>query len=148
MAIYLVQHGIAVDKTIDPDRPLSQQGRQAVSKMANYLADRNIGIERIYHSGKTRARQTAEIFAEALKPENVQARDLLNPNDDVELLMPQLQDRCLYVGHLPHLQKLVAALLCGNQQSPVVSFENAAVVCIAQTDQGYTLDWLLKPSLL
>ena len=148
MAIYLVQHGIAVDKSTDPDRPLSDEGARGVSKMADHLAGRSIEIDRIFHSGKTRAEQSAAIFAEALKPGKVQARDLLNPNDDVEAIIPQLQDRCMYVGHLPHLQKLVARLLCGDQQAAVVSFENAAVVCLAQTDQGYTLDWLLKPSLL
>jgi len=148
MAMYFVQHGIAVDKAVDPDRPLSEQGRQGVAKMAEHLADKNVQIAKIYHSGKTRAEQTAGMFADALKVTNVEPCDLLNPNDDVELLIPQLEDNCMYVGHLPHLQKLVSRLLCGDQQAQVVSFENAGVICLSDNESGYTLDWLLKPSVL
>ena len=148
MAMYFVQHGIAVDKSIDPDRPLSDEGRQGVEKMAGYLSGSNIRIAKIYHSGKTRAEQTAAIFADALGESSSEARDLLNPMDDVEQLIPQLEDNCMYVGHLPHLQRLVARLLCGDQQAPVVSFENAGVICVSHSEQTYTLEWLLKPSIL
>ncbi len=148
MPMYFVQHGIAVDKAIDPDRPLSDEGRQGVEKMAGHLSGSNVKIDKIYHSGKTRAEQTAAIFAAALGVSSTEQRDLLNPMDDVEQLFPQLEDNCMYVGHLPHLQKLVARLLCGDQQAPVVSFENAGVVCVANGEQAYTLEWLIKPSIL
>ena len=38
MYLYLVQHGAAVSKEIDPERPLSQEGRAEVRKVASYLA--------------------------------------------------------------------------------------------------------------
>lgn len=30
MRIYLVQHGLAIPKEVDPERPLSEQGREDV----------------------------------------------------------------------------------------------------------------------
>ena len=37
MRIYLTQHGLAVPKDIDPDRPLSEQGREDVRRLAEFL---------------------------------------------------------------------------------------------------------------
>ncbi len=148
MAMYFVQHGIAVDKAINPDRPLSDEGRQGVETMARHLSANDIQLIKIYHSGKTRAEQTAAIFAETLKVAKPESRDLLNPNDDIEALIPQLEDDCMYVGHLPHMQKLVSRLVCGDELSGVVIFENAGVVCVSQSEQTYILDWLIKPSIL
>jgi len=63
MRLYLVQHGKAKSKDEDPDRPLTDQGRNDIKKVAVFLAE-NAGLKvtSIYHSGKTRARQTAEVL--------------------------------------------------------------------------------------
>ncbi len=66
MRIYLVQHGEAVAKDVDPERPLSEQGHNDVEKIATFLGNTQLGMERILHSGKLRAEQTAEIFADKL----------------------------------------------------------------------------------
>jgi phosphohistidine phosphatase len=57
MKLYLVQHGDALPKDIDPDRPLSNVGHAEVGLLAELLAG-HMNISRVLHSGKTRARQT------------------------------------------------------------------------------------------
>ena len=37
MRIYLTQHGLAVPKDVDPDRPLNEQGREDVRRLAELL---------------------------------------------------------------------------------------------------------------
>ena len=37
MAIYFVQHGICEAKTMDPDRPLTHEGRKEIKRVAIHL---------------------------------------------------------------------------------------------------------------
>ena len=69
MALLLVQHGKSLPKEEDPDRGLSRDGFEETRTMAALAAENNVQAVRIIHSGKKRALQTAEIFAEALEPE-------------------------------------------------------------------------------
>jgi phosphohistidine phosphatase len=146
--MYFVQHGISLDKSVDMDRPLSEQGKQHIKMIANHIAKQDLNIKRVFHSGKSRSAQTARLFAQILNVSNVQQHDSLNPNDDVNQLISLLEDSCMYIGHLPHMEKLVSELLCGNEHVKIVQFENAAVVCINRDEAGYYLDWMLKPSML
>lgn len=148
MSMFFVQHGIALDKSVDVDRPLSEQGKQNVKKIANHFAKQDLNIKQIFHSGKSRSAQTARLFATILNIPKVQQHDLLSPNDDVNQLISLLGDNCMYVGHLPHMGKMVSRLLCGNENTKVVQYENAAVVCINRNEEGYHLNWMLKPSML
>ena len=68
MRLYLTQHGLAVPKDVDPDRPLSEQGRQDVRRLADFLGHAGVRVEQFLHSSKTRAEQTAAILAEPLLP--------------------------------------------------------------------------------
>ena len=63
MRIYLVQHGASKSEAEDPERSLTDEGRQTVEKMADYLTSAGASVDRIKHSGKLRARQTAGILA-------------------------------------------------------------------------------------
>lgn len=60
MKIYLVQHGDSLDKDIDPERPLSDQGQKDIQLLSNFLSPLKIEVSCVYHSGKLRAQQTAE----------------------------------------------------------------------------------------
>lgn len=148
MSMYFVQHGIALDKSQNPNRPLSDEGAQYVKKMAKYLANLDLQINEIVHSGKQRAEQTAMLFASALNISMVKQHEYLNPNDDVTQITPFLEDNCMYIGHLPHMEKLVSKLLCGDDTANIVQFENAAVVCLHKEDNQYRLKWMLRPSML
>ena len=68
LSLYLVQHGEAVAETVDAKRPLSAAGRAVVAQVATWAAQRGVAVDRIRHSGRLRAEQTATIFAEKLRP--------------------------------------------------------------------------------
>jgi phosphohistidine phosphatase len=102
-----MQHGKPVSKEEDPDRPLSDQGKKDVEKMASFLQKYGLVIEEIFHSGKTRARQTAEIMCSRLMPRmKPQKKEGLSPLDDVEEIANRIEKNkkdLLVAGHLPHL---------------------------------------------
>lgn len=62
MALFLVQHGLSSPREIDPEKGLSEQGTSQVKRIAQVAAGYGVAVSRICHSGKKRARQTAEIF--------------------------------------------------------------------------------------
>src|SRR3989454_11305979 len=113
MELYLVQHGAAKSESEDPARPLTEDGRQTVERVAEFLAARAVRIGRVEHSDKLRARQTAEILAVRLRAAEgrVQVTGLA-PNDGVEPTRVRLTEESgslMLVGHLPHLGRLVSA---------------------------------------
>ena len=65
MRLYLVQHGDALPEQVDPERPLSAEGRRDVEAVARLLASAGTRAVRVAHSGKLRAQQTAEVLAAA-----------------------------------------------------------------------------------
>ncbi|MGD8931441.1 MAG: histidine phosphatase family protein, partial [Chromatiales bacterium] len=68
MKLYLMQHGQAMAKEQDPERPLTQQGRQDVDRLGQFLRQAGVRVVRVIHSGKLRARQSAETLAEVVTP--------------------------------------------------------------------------------
>jgi phosphohistidine phosphatase len=153
VAVYLMQHGIPVSKTDDPERPLSAQGIKDVENLAEFLQKRGITVKDIYHSGKRRARETAEImgfrFAPGSEPKE---RRGLSPLDDVGDIADQINkgnEDLLIAGHLPHLEKLTSLLVIGNESVPVVSFRQGGLVCLEQhEDKGWTVAWMLVPEII
>ena len=63
MRLYLVQHGQAKSEELDPQRGLTEQGVQDVERLAAFLKPLSLAVQVVWHSGKTRAAQTAEILA-------------------------------------------------------------------------------------
>ena len=153
MKHYFVQHGKALTKDIDKSRPLSDEGVSETRAMAKNLAYNQLHITRICHSGKERAAQTANIFADGLGLTSTDALEDMSPNDDVKAflisqLTPDSADT-MYVGHLPHLDKLTSYLLCKNESANCVTFQNSAVVCI-ETDENdsSTIHWYKTPATI
>ena len=152
MKLYLVQHGNALAKEIDPERPLSEMGRSDVELLARSLTE-HIEVSRIIHSGKLRARQTADILAQfiEIKP-SVEVFSSINPNDPVEAFA-QWVDDCsedlLVVGHLPFMSKFVSLLLTGSTVEAIVSYTAGSIVCLESTgDGGWQMLWMVRPELL
>jgi len=153
MRLYLVQHAQALTKEQDPDRPLSAAGRDDAGRVAAALAGAGVGLWRIRHSGKARARQTAEIMAAALAVEDgVEAMAGLAPNDAVTAVVPDLsgwEGDVMLVGHMPFVARLAAYLLGEGEQWPVLAFEPGTVACLERTaPDGWQLAWMLSPALL
>ncbi len=146
--LYFMQHGLAVSKTDNPERPLSEDGIKQTRGIAKQLLSSNTLISSIFHSGKLRAQQTAEIIADALDINTVSVIDGLSPNDDVALIKQDLNvDKALYVGHLPHLEKLISSLVSGKEKPEIIKFQNSAIVCLERNDSLYHIVWYLTPQL-
>jgi len=155
MHLYLVQHAEAKSKEEDPDRPLSEKGLVDIRRVADFVARHgDIQVRQINHSGKTRARQTAEELAEALKPaEGTSDVPDLSPKDDpvvwVSYLAETTRDLML-VGHLPHLSRLAALLLCEDESKTVIHFQQGGVVCLGRSkdDGKWSVGWMVTPELI
>ncbi len=153
MFVYLVQHADAKKEEVDPSRPLSEKGLQDIKKVASYVSQLNIKVYKIFHSGKLRAKQTAEVLSENLKPtKGITEVGGLAPLDYAEIWEERLKgmtDDIILVGHLPHLDRLASLLLCGNADKNVVSFKMAGIVCIKRNDIGeWSLQWILTPEIV
>ncbi len=118
MKLYLIQHGEATTEEVDPSRPLTAKGRSDVQKIASFLKGAGVCLKVILQSGKTRARETAEIIGAHLGPDcQVKVREGLGPNDSVLALAKEIsgtRDDLMIVGHLPFLGKLASLLLSGS----------------------------------
>jgi phosphohistidine phosphatase len=154
MYLYLVQHGKAVAKETDPERPLSLEGRTAVRKVASHLAKGGgLSPQKIYHSGKLRAEQTATILARELRLRgSIESAKELNPTSLpwgwVERLV-DMQENVMIVGHLPHLKRLTALLVCQDESKKCVDFQNGGVVCLFRDESGvWSVQWIIVPDIL
>jgi phosphohistidine phosphatase len=146
MPLYFVQHGLALAKDVDPKRPLSAEGRRQVESIAAHLRRMEVEVKKIYHSGKTRAQETAQIFAEHIGEGKVYELSGMGPNDNViQFTVTLKEDNAMYVGHLPHMGKLVSYLTTGKEDAGVVTFINAGVVCVEKDDTGFYIKWYLTP---
>lgn len=138
--LILMQHGEAYSKAEDPERPLNSIGESNVKKVASL--SKLMRVDVVYHSDKLRARQTAETMANALYVPCRERTDL-GPNAELNDELLAL-DSALIVGHLPHLGCLLSQLVTGDPKIPLVSFRNAAAVCVEQQK----IQWILWPEMV
>jgi phosphohistidine phosphatase len=150
MTLVLVHHGDAVGPEVDPRRPLSDQGRRAVGHLAAEAARRGVKPVAVWHSGKLRARQTAEAYWRACNAlaTFTASRDL-QPSDPIEPLVDRLKGESrdlLIAGHFPHLPRLLARLV-GRSDTPSLDFPMNGIVVLETGDEGetWTERWRLGP---
>jgi phosphohistidine phosphatase len=148
MPIYFVQHGLALPEQVDPNRPLSADGRKEVECISAYLRKVGLAVKKVCHSGKTRAKETAQIFAAQIGEGNIYELSGMSPNDNViEFAAAMKEDDTMYVGHLPHMEKLISYLITGDEDAGVVKFVHGGVVCVEKDSTGFHIEWYLKPSM-
>ena len=153
MRVYLMRHGKPVSIGNHPERPLSDEGRNDVERIAEFLHRSGRKIEQVLHSGRARSRETAAIMASRLNPElEPQESPGLGPLDDATGIANQIKEAkkdLLIAGHMPHLGKLTSLLVVGNQFVPVVNFEEGSVVCLErdETDR-WSAVWILVPEII
>ncbi len=152
MRLYLVQHGDSLPKEVDPERPLSVRGQRDIARLAALLMG-HVQAARVLHSGKLRARQTAEALATALAPgAPVEAMSGIDPLDPVEPVAAQIGDwreNTLIAGHQPFLGRLVARLVTGAEASELVAFEPGTLVALERgQDRHFHILFMLRPELL
>ena len=138
MRLYLVQHGDAVQEDVDRDRPLSERGRADIQRLTEWLSRHDIRVAQILHSGKTRARQTAEILRPLAKsPSQVLEGRGLAPNDSPEAFLRQLRDSnrdTLIAGHMPFVARTVSQALTGAPDRQLVAFLPGTIAGIERSE--------------
>ncbi len=153
MYLYLIQHGEAKSKEEDPERGLTDQGTANTKKSAAFLKQLKKEIALIWHSGKKRAEQTADILAESPDAKNrIEKCGGLSPNDDISIIKKQIdkagKDSIAVVGHLPHLSRLASELLTGDKDREIIRFKNAGIVCLSGKNQNWKLEWMVTPVII
>ena len=153
MKLYLVQHGEACAKDVDPERPLTDQGNADTDRLAVFLKQAGIQVERVIHSGKLRAAQTAEYLAKAIAPGvEPESSGIINPNDDPGAFDWQSDswDRdTLVVGHLPFMAKLVSHLVIEEENRPIIAWQPGSIVCLERENSTHwQINWMIRPELL
>jgi phosphohistidine phosphatase len=159
MNLYILRHGIAVEHGAagyenDDERPLTGKGERKMWAIADAIKALEISFDLILSSPLVRARQTAEIVAEALKcQKRMELTDTLSPQDSakplIELLREQRAlDDFVLVGHEPFLSRLIALLISGTSETSVLLKKGG--FCKLSTDdlkhgKCATLEWLLTP---
>jgi phosphohistidine phosphatase len=146
--LYLVQHGRAKTENEDPERPLTHQGVEDVASVAHHAVTQ-LGVRpsQVFHSEKTRARETAEAWG-GLLDADVEQADALAPHDDPAIWLERLRceaDDLMLVGHLPHLARLAGLLLVGAADRSVVKFRQGGLVALERTDTGWVVSAVLPP---
>ena len=159
MILYLIRHGIAIDRT-DPEAPpeaertLTARGVQKTRAAALGFVEAGVKPDILITSPYIRAAQTAEIFAEALgfAPEKIRVSDALkpaaNPADIPKELTHLRAKEIACFGHAPHLDLTIAQL--AGARGPITELKKAGVCCFEhlQPRGRWELRWVLTAKLL
>ena len=147
MHVYLVHHGVALPAQVDPQRPLSDDGRTRVEHLAQAAARRDVKPAVIWHSGKFRARQTADVYWRTCNPlAAVSAARGLQPSYPPERLADALIGESrdvMLVGHMPHIEKLLRLLVDGSSDGATV-FPMHGIVALTPQTQKWVESWRLE----
>jgi phosphohistidine phosphatase len=138
MFVFLVHHGDAVGPDEDPQRPLSTRGRLMVDLLAHRAAAKGARPAVVWHSGKLRARQTAEAYWRACNPlAEFAATRGLQPMDPPDWLRDRLTAETrdvMLVGHMPYLPRLFRMLIGQDPDDSTLAFPLNGAVALAQDD--------------
>jgi len=154
MRLYLVRHGKSDFGPDDAKRELSARGRHDIEAVANHLAAQDIRPERIRYSTLTRARQTAEIFANVLIPRHgMQELEGVEPWGDVGAFAAKAaawDDSTMVCGHEPFMGAAAAYLLTGNARAHMVLVKTGTVMAFERSPHGpaWAMRWMISPRLI
>ncbi len=152
MRLYLVHHGEAVPPGVDPQRPLSGGGSASVKQLAEKAAKQGAKPAVVWHSGKLRARQTAEAFWRACNAlADVSAARGLQPDDPPDWIAEKLAGEAsaddprdiMLVGHMPHIQRLLGLLVAGTNDG-TMTFPAHGFVALEPKGHGWVECWRLE----
>lgn len=163
MRVILFRHGIAHDRADphcppDAERALTDEGRKKTKKAVRGLGLVGCKPTRVLTSPYVRARQTADIVAEAfdLGKDHVVVTEALLPDGAPYAIFhalfafAQTDEEIVCVGHAPHLDRALALSITGDRV-PVTSLKKAGAALLEIDDLPRPhgeLAWLLPPKVL
>lgn len=149
MKIFLLRHAEAEYTSPDELRPLSENGRQTVIRLAAFLLEdrMRLDIDAIWHSPLLRAKETAHLFRESarLKASLIEMPGLC-PMDPPGPIIEQIENQdknILLVGHNPHFESLAALLLGLDPASVPVNVPKASLLRYRRMGSAWQLRDLL-----
>jgi len=145
-----MRHGEAEGIYEGEEPSLTLSGESEVNQIGEALFSKEIQLDHIYHSGKLRARQTAEIVKSKLGVDiAISEKEGLKPNDSVSAFAGNLMDEngnIMVVGHLPFMADLTAHLLEKTKSEMMFRFNTASVACLEDAlPLGWNLLWFINP---
>jgi phosphohistidine phosphatase len=163
MHLLIIRHGIAEDKDAwaatgrsDDERPLTDEGRRKMILNAKGMRGALESIDLLATSPLVRARQTAQIVADAFKVTRIETTKSLVPDAPMREFIEWMQRHedanvVAAVGHEPHLGTLATWLMTDIEDSRVDLKKGAA--CLLEFDGrpesgAGRLCWSIAPSQL
>jgi phosphohistidine phosphatase len=161
MQLYVVRHGIAIDREDpkcppDPERYLTEEGVEKTKEVAKGVVALGATADLLLSSPYVRAIQTAEIFASALEyaKQKIRRTDLLLPGGEPSMLFRELakdkQSSSIFLfGHAPQLDDVIATALGAKHH--LTSLKKAGVALIELkrvSPPSAQIVWLAPPKLL
>lgn len=155
MKLFLFRHGHAAPSGPDASPCLTPKGRQEVTRMAEYFKAHHQPFQHLWHSPKTRAAETAQLFLSIAGYPKVQIeeKDGLKPDGDVHGIYQELTglkiDSLLVVTHLPFVADLAAQLAEGSPQARAeLVFPTAGLAAFERHGRDWKWLWSMDPSSL
>lgn len=159
MLVYLVRHGIAIERDNpkcppEPERFLTAEGVKKSRSVALGLKAIGAKPDFFLTSPYVRAAQTAEIFAEALgfTAEKIRASDAFKPGANPVMALQEISKirakELFCFGHAPHLDQLIAQMVSAH--GVFTELKKAGVVCLdhASAQGRWIVLWVLTPKML
>ena len=155
--LYLLRHGDAVPDQQNLLRPLSDQGKEEVRSTATQAKTYGINFDKVLHSTKVRAKQTAQIFCETLgvdvpHEESPAILPMAEPENMLQLCN-ETTDGLLIVTHLPFVNRLASQLTAGSENLEQFIFHTASLLCLekrpanalVETPKDWQVGWFVSP---
>ena len=161
MELYLIRHGIAVERTNDVEdekRSLTQVGHQKTRQVAKRLQELSLQFDLILTSPLVRSRQTAEILRTSGLSSEVEESTYLAPGGDINAWLKSLEQRhqlpetLALVGHQPDLGQWAEILIWGEARDKLL-LKKAGIIGLTLPKTGSLvgrsqLFWLTPPKFL
>ncbi len=156
MQLFCLRHGEAQPFPNEQgERPLTDEGRSHIHRLAHYLAQQDISFTRILHSKKTRATETAKLLASRLQQhtQDTEFCPFLDPDSyAMSALLSSIhdaQDATLLVSHMPFISQLMSLLITHHDQYNLVDFQPGTLACLERHhSQRWLLKWLIAPHMV
>jgi phosphohistidine phosphatase len=155
LELYLVRHAHAGNSAAwdgpDSERPLSPKGRRQAERLGSFLAERGFAPDAIVTSPKLRARQTAQLVADAIGIA-IAVDDRLAGSLDAQTIGDIAEHvggtSVVLVGHDPDFSEL-CSLLSGAEYIPMKKGALARIDMTLPVQPGSgVLRWLVPPELI
>lgn len=148
--LILVRHGRYDDHQI-PGGELTPSGVQEIELMAGVIASLGFHPNHIWHSGKKRAEQTAQLLSSRCGDIRPEEKSGIAPGDDCQAFAESLRSQngqWLVVSHLPFLERLAGELLFKMPDQQMIQFYPGSMLCLKRHDMDWHIKWFIHPDLI